>query len=1845
MMRWLKDKKREKRTNSSSGPEDDDYGFEKEKPRDSTTHQEDPVQSRDSTLPRDSGPSRDSVLSKDSTLTLVSKSPPTKRELPPTPAAPEEKSPHIYEEIPDMAISSESETQGQRKNNCKAGCPQTTRKTSNRTGNSGRDKDINPYMVVPVDVEQRQTPTNFYRTGTPEVHCDVIVKDTHCEILLTRRPKVSAFSMEQSRSSNPVNTSHVDGGVVLRNNTHFCSRDRRASSDVLARVTSSASEMTSRDPRMSSAFNSGAMLHCASHGTATVVSAGGASSMSLSSLSDKNHPADTGQMNKTSGHTECEETASYESSPAGVVTYSSASNFIPRATQLTFNPLPIQTYGEDEVESMNGVEVDYSLDDAGFSRSVEEIVRYSAIQEPSSLDSQPVTYSSIKEQTEAQLLDSGSVCYASIQDPLKPNAELTSEKFLDTPSGKCFYQQGDKSLSFCDFPPEHSLTVGPRATSPSSSCCTYASIGLPDEPKLYSTITEVFSPDITDDDVTQVDVGQGQTQCATLRDYAIRSGRYHCMSDMSSPLAHSAPPPMYPGIIHYQATYSSDIPRSPPSYNSHTQYKQRFETDIGKISHWNQATDSCSCARDQLAVLDTPCVSCSRTALRSPDLESISDDFFSSSHSVSHRRLVQRRYSSPDITLCETESPEFSELMSLSGARSRDDTWMPDRNDVIDCSSVEYSDVRGSLTGHDLTRDVDSNFQGLVLPSPLSLSVRTPVPVLNSEKSHPQQIKPSGLYGLLSKFARSKANVQKSEKGLHNFSIDHTDNLEPPPYIAPREEVASKLRALPIDNQLLNNKRSAACRHLGLSLTSRDSKERDTSAVTAMSSSEKKTSRLATFQLVASKESSDPNNEEKPCDTSTDPRSSAFESTSELKEIHKISLSPKVRRVSHLTNPVKCSLDGKPKLPGNKTDSGDTCYEFDISTSSEGEQAGYDKTGYDEANCDHVLSKVSKTLNLEKETQHIDEASLARQRLLCKKCRRDETHALSEPDDFFYSDSCPHLASKFGDLKAIFGDVVVDQRAAILDCLTDFAHSPYNVKCQGHQSQESQCRECGGDVMTSDSESLTTVYSMMSQMMSPVHDVTPSAESDEGTMADNSDESGDEGKENDSNGFVLINNTHDDNSCYDEAGSSGTSLTYKTRKRERESRGREGRDRLSKKVVNSVHLPDHNTHTKGSGLNSGHGVTMRNHAKCDIDDDIGLKELVGSRGQKGKNESDGQEHRMSKSHTISEKALQDIYAPLPGKVLCFMASSGYASHNATCNCQTKTVNSNVQANCKMTNCVRKEDNNCSYQVSEVLVSNGATKDTTNRCNDQEQKLLSNQEAELSLDLPHMQEDSKSIRKTEMAKEYLTKRIASKIRLENMKNPTVSDIKSSSFANNGGNKDSDCGLISQSKDLLNKNSVGKEFQKQQSAPDMKDMLCNESTRLQQPKPKRRTASAHSGVKLPFARHHKLELADLDLLPETSLGADEATGSCHNKASLSMDSKPKAVRRTKSNIVGKMAQFFENHDTVEAVNKYQMNSLDGEYGVKFNSDALENQQNDLQVSPGVLRKLRESKSRDSTTSSSNMATPKENRVGYSQKKNSSEMRTNAICYSLDDNLSVENKNKDNEDKTSDVKTKSRGRSKPRRHKSMDKAATGGSRDKSASAGRQEKQQSPTPSSSSSSSSSKKKRHRRSGKKSYNKRRSQSRPERSKSRSSRQEGRHGKIYYYLSSDLSDIDTIEVEDYDTYAKALTPEVREHKSRHSKKSSRRSSRSDDVIASSSESACCLAVTSHSETEGQQEVYAIPPTSAELIKSRGEKAPVMEAAKTKKTKRTEIYRTRKSNNKLLSDIIIRNNDMQVFGNV
>ncbi|GFO26682.1 hypothetical protein PoB_005318700 [Plakobranchus ocellatus] len=232
----------------------------------------------------------------------------------------------------------------------------------------------------------------------------------------------------------------------------------------------------------------------------------------------------------------------------------------------------------------------------------------------------------------------------------------------------------------------------------------------------------------------------------------------------------------------------------------------------------------------------------------------------------------------------------------------------------------------------------------------------------------------------------------------------------------------------------------------------------------------------------------------------------------------------------------------------NKTDSGDTCYEFDISTSSEGEQ---------QSSYDNILSKVRISLNLEHEVQHIAESRAAcRKRLLCRRCKKigalidegsrdaDDVRAHASENGLIEDGlgllgeegMCPHLSLKFGELRDILDNLFVDQRAAILDCLTDHAAAPnhYSFKTSHglHADLSSLpaalqqlCRECGSEVLTSDSESITTVYSGLqpsrqnaqARLASPgsgAHTHTPSCDSDEGTMADNSGESGDDDDSN-----------------------------------------------------------------------------------------------------------------------------------------------------------------------------------------------------------------------------------------------------------------------------------------------------------------------------------------------------------------------------------------------------------------------------------------------------------------------------------------------------------------------------------------------------------------------------------------------------------------------------------------------------------------------------------------------------------------------------------------------------------
>ena len=139
-------------------------------------------------------------------------------------------------------------------------------------------------------------------------------------------------------------------------------------------------------------------------------------------------------------------------------------------------------------------------------------------------------------------------------------------------------------------------------------------------------------------------------------------------------------------------------------------------------------------------------------------------------------------------------------------------------------------------------------------------------------------------------------------------------------------------------------------------------------------------------------------------------------------------------------------------------------------------------------------------------------AAVARRRgrQLCRRCRD------------------PTSGDNLGDLSGLLGRVDGDHRPAILDCLNELV--------AGGGSTEGPCGQCGGSLPASDSESLTTVYSSLSGARAASND------SDEGTMADNSDESADEGKKPGSS-------PHDDSSGYDEPGVLGNTSQHGEKKK------------------------------------------------------------------------------------------------------------------------------------------------------------------------------------------------------------------------------------------------------------------------------------------------------------------------------------------------------------------------------------------------------------------------------------------------------------------------------------------------------------------------------------------------------------------------------------------------------------------------------------------------------------------------------------------------------------------------
>lgn len=1683
-----------------------------------------------------------------------------------------------------------------------------------------------------------------------------------------------------------------------------------------------------------------------------------------------------------------------------MLTYSSASNFIQRPPKLAFTPLETLEYEDDgEVESMNGVPVDDS-----FMLDNNNNTNYAVVHDSfSAQDNNQIMYSGIQD---PHVQEAGSVCYASIQDSVDVindgNLLNNHQKFVnlpDFPSKSCFYQynehdhgdsltnshQGNTNQPF----PSPSLL---RAKSPSiSSTCTYASINMPEETKLYSTIPEAMGSSLnhTSAGVAPKQFGlrpQSHVLNSNINQHTDIPGQHNHGSSSTintryptfqsnnnkqsvlcppkrsfdqSPLVpamykardnkHNMYPPSYdsngnfgnsesmtcyPTTMHTpvnetsnQEPWSNSTTHQDLANNNHktmTTPDNTFRTNVhnggGQNGGGNLHIDFCACSDDQhscgkqheddvTSVLGTiggegdrnagssSCKGCGRIIRQITWSESFSDETYE--HVYSSRLLTRRRFSSPDITWSEAAS-DIPDSNDVGGPRSRDDTWMPDKRYDVTKSpcSIDYSDARvmycpcgGSSDNVSANIDTESVFSNegtkSLAPGPLSKLLRrrstspvssessslsgplsgppsryrsldastvqspieptqfedkvcssAPAPAdvlpsvaIQTTKQKPSEVlvepKASGLSGLFSMFSRGKSKQNKSDKvqsaSSHKF-VENSHQVTSLNASSP-SQIRSALQAsinrnvqdncgYSIESNMSQHQLKPVPNPLTNKLSKHDTVE-----------DQNEVNDLRLHKHLPTSISKNATNQ-KNCNediqasgwidglktnVAIDEDTQANEWINDLKaHIASVTEDPMESQtnayevIQFETHTHETTVPSKEEASkqGNKTDSGDTCYEYDISTSSEGE--------------DQFLAKVKKTLNLEEEVKHIAESSLAWKKLLCKKCRKDGLLHSNDDNQSCSDISCPSVSSKFGDLKAIFGDLVVDQRAAILDCLTDFAHSPYNVKCQGH---ESHCRDCGGDIMTSDSESLTTVYSMMSQHMTVVSTGknTPSNDSDEGTMADNSDESADETRkpqrksEENITYTIKPDKNNNDSSGYDEPEvEQCATKCHRSKKREK------AKDKTHKKVYSW----QMSNHAKKSGhfglaqepkaLDATKQVCTDDYEFMKLEADSSFDDVLDTKRQDGK---------RSGNHPLSEKTLSDIYSPLPGKAMSLLTASLYNNHTSPCSCT-------------------KHKDDLHFQEAQYTIGELSQKNKLHIISDVDKPLIVEPEQMLKY------ADSNNEKKTKVSKP-------------------------------------------------------KDQQDEQSSKELnKPAISPKPT----PLPKPRTMSVkliHTPTpdqkQLQFRRRRKLELATLDLLPETSLGGDEQEDSnitqednnirnvkpqlsnripqvidnlttsdidSANKSELtnieriSNDSKP--IRRTKSSNVGKIALLFEQTSAAK-----QNSNLDIDNSCRGLAGA--NKVSVRSIKSGIL------KSEANSSSEQKMVADKRNEdVTKKLSRKSKQYDTSAVAesghisqlFTLEREKSTESsagklrsRSRSGKEKSSKSSKQTLTKHLSHSNKSLNVPHSKGN-DRS-----DDKRQSPTPSTSSSTSSSSKRKgvskHRRAGgKNAYQKKRSKSRSERSKSRGKGET----RTCYYFSSDLSDIDTVEVDDYDTYAKALTPEVRSTDKRSSSKrgtrrssdSNRKSSKRESVVASSSESTCASVVTSNlqNESDTEQEVYAIPPSSSELRgMAKGEKnmpqAVGQESSKPKKNKRIDVYRSRKGHNTMLSDLIIRNYDMQVFGNV
>ncbi|KAK6963680.1 hypothetical protein BgiMline_030842 [Biomphalaria glabrata] len=1931
MMRWLKDKKREKKSvYAGEDGRDDDYGFDRER--------------------------------------QASKSPPSKRQLPPTPAAPEEKSPHIYEEIPDLSLFSipdnEKVLPQSKLGKGKAAAEKRAQPWKPSSSQASKyDSDISPYMVVNVDKEVRQTPTDFHRNGTPEVHCDVIVKDTHCEILMTRKPKVTALRLDSSAFAG--GGADSNGGTSgVRNNTHFCSRDRRASVDVHSSGKMSAFSY--------SAFSS------SSKNTST----GPQSSQSMSSFQE---------LQNQEGPENDESTAS------GVSPYTCASNFIPR-TKLTFHPLGgkdprKEAFGSDCSDDSHTVNLARLREDAASSGT--NGVSYSSIQEMCN-PSKCVTYSSVVEQN-----TSGLAC----------------GKFDASCEKQSAYKYSDQHLSNESFPRAGFI----RPPSPSnSSSCTYASVTFPAEPKIYNTIQDLdHSPDeITARAPDVVYSGVAGAFDGNLNNRNSTQLKCGFTRGLSQDSALNRPLNTEQELFPPHSVLVSD-----------SRYRRSLDLDFCSCS--DEHSSSCGCAEsknsnddDVSSVAGTAsdgpssCKGCGRLIRQITYSESFSDETYE--HVYASRLLIRnRRGNNSERSFMET--PSLSEFPSASNTRSpdfmlamsRDDYWALSRSDdtlppaygarddngfvsnygesmslkrrdsdtssyrifrdskglsvesasshrsfmrqntspvasetssmfcslraTVSTSSIfssrpaRLSNTNDSLTKtHEITPSTENhdsatnnNFSEPTSCPKLSPSSEQVTFPKETFESNPKEYnieslkvsaqsscqidsKPNALSGIFSKFTRAKTpKIPKYE------SIDISSPISPVySQINDNEVRTVDVSVAKDDNADKNGKKlskffqrlsSKECLkstgyNFQTSLRSEAEVDQQTKGTkvaveTGQSYSE---DRVISLQKGIANHSSNGYNDALNAWGSEDcPVGGQLQKVVSQTKLSS-TCSPEILNLAAIASDVQrevtrnactSAFDAMSATkPQANTDSGDTCYEYDMSTSSEGEQASYD----------YFLSKVKKTLNLEREAKQVGDPSQTRKRLLCKNCKRDDQLASVETVEAGASGSsyffCPHLSAKFGDLRAILADLVVDQRAAILDCLTDYAQAPFSFT---PNAIDNHCRDCGFEVLASDSESLATIYTLLSHPLNYPAGHTPSCDSDEGTMADNSCESADEvihgDKVSNSPKIVVADPEHQ-----------APPRARKKDKKEKKSTPPLTETLSKEHLTDKLKLSEGLVHSKDTHPSHSHSCPSTSNDLLKNKHNTHSASTARKNGGKKSNTcvplftSDKQPSELpvdrvdpskscplskSKPGIMSDKAIQDIYCPLPSKALSLLTSRSYTHPAGTaCVCGDRLYHASPTT---MAAYLATRDSGKTLpptaDVDEKTMVPAPSCPRVYHANNGDevpsvQSHLGHEVLSCNVEFPqHKREKDGSGERRK-----LSVNAENKIAVPGVKEPSMSSMNTTTQGNDARDGHLTIAIHGAALSALDKcaPSIINASPKKSFSPKRQSHSTRSGSPVSQDKEFYETAATrkseakhaidkgmgkdgtashgHEGntvdsdlcMKMKLSRKHRLELAALDLLPETALCGDMD----HEVAEVSAhEVKSRSLKPKRSKVVEKMAQLFEGqgHDLEGDARKQRARSNDEHTKVGNN----EVQNTELVKSSLSIAKTLGGNEISSLGKSLNVSDSTRRRHRGSDENHLS--RRSAKVHFNDKSSAVSDELKSEQLVVCEIER-------------LEHCYAGNSRDNSTtrfdtfSEERTEARQtlSPPPSSSASTSStsslSKKKtggKHRKLNKKSH-KKRSRSRSERGKGRSSKGE----KTLYYLSSDLSDIDVVEVEDWETYAKAMAPQHPKKHLPHEAPTTDTAVYNDVSSADSkvglnsalvAEDGCC-----GFDHDCENEIYALPPSSSEIRGSRahqqgsaGEQSP--ELPKARKGLRTDVYKTVRSNNKLLSDVIIRNYDMQVYGNV